>query len=186
MTTTDSSAITDFSGEFDFLHNAHPSLIFVDGEAYPSVEHAFQACKTDDLDLRKQIREATDVRAAKKIGRKVVIKSDWDDNRWDTMYGLIYQKFSTHLDLKLRLLQTQHREFKTFQDTFWGVDASGVGENNIGVILFSVRDKIRTAEGSAWQIFMKFLSDKNLGFVEKELSDQFYNDSNSEFFNRWS
>jgi len=185
MTTANSDVITDFSGEFDFLHNAYPSLIFVDGEAYPSVEHAFQACKTDDPDLRKQI-SAADVHTAKKIGRKVLLQNDWDDSRWDIMYGLIYQKFSTHFDLKLRLLQTQHREFKTFQDTFWGVDVNGVGENNIGVILSSVRDKIRTAEGSAWKIFMEFLSEKNLGFVEKELSDQFYNDSNSEFFNKWS
>lgn len=185
-TTSDPNVITDFSGDYDFLHNAYPALVFVDNEAYPSVEHAFQASKTDDVDLRKQIREASDIRAVKKIGRKVVLKDNWDDIKYDVMRELIMQKFITHLDLKIKLLLTLYCGFKTYQDTFWGVDANGAGENNLGVILFSVREDIRRIEGSAWQVFMKFLNDKNLGFVEKELSDVFFNDSTTSQFLRWS
>ena len=47
-------AITSFSGDFAFLSNFYPHTITIDGEAYPTTEHAFQALKTDVPEERRR------------------------------------------------------------------------------------------------------------------------------------
>ena len=49
--------ITSFAGEYSFLSNFYPCAITLDGDDYPTVEHAFQAAKTDDPAQRRSIRD---------------------------------------------------------------------------------------------------------------------------------
>ena len=42
-----SAAIDSVSGAHAFLSNFHPAPVVLDGVTYPSVEHAFQAAKTE-------------------------------------------------------------------------------------------------------------------------------------------
>lgn len=165
MIQNDPNVINSFRGEYEFLSNFSPSALVVDGELFPSIEHAFQAAKTDDPNLKTQIRTAVSAREAKKLGRTVVLVSDWDQKRLDVMATLIKQKFTEHLDLKLRLLLTGHKELiegNTWKDRYWGQTQDGVGENNLGKILMAVRDGIRTSEGGAFQVLMKFLQDRKM------------------------
>lgn len=172
MMQNDDTSIKDFRGENEFLTNGFPSAIVVDGELYPSVEHAFQACKTDDPDLKKKIRDAASPREAKKLGRSAILVQDWDQKRTDVMASLVKQKFTEHLDLKIKLLLTGKKELvqgNTKKDHFWGQDQDGIGENNLGKILMSIREQIRTAEGTAFQVLLAFLEKHNLQDVGKSL-----------------
>lgn len=61
--------IDSFTGEYRFLSNFHPSSVFLDGDLYRSVEHAFQAAKCVDLDMRSKFREpALTAGGAKTVG----------------------------------------------------------------------------------------------------------------------
>lgn len=163
-----SDIIDSFRGEYEFLSNFYPSLLIVDGQPYSTIEHAFQAAKTDDPVLRENIRTASTPRDAKKLGRSVPLVADWDQKRLDVMASLVQQKFQDHRDLKLRLLFTGKKvlvEGNTWKDQFWGVTKDGDGKNHLGTILMKVRDQIRASEGSFLQVLRKHLESEGLGFV---------------------
>ena len=145
--------INNFKGKYFFLSNYYPSWIhqeFEDGSRidYPTVEHAFQACKTCDLNLRKKIAAAPSPGAAKKIGRHLQLRDNWNEIKNDVMYSLVRAKF-TYPDLQEKLLATGDEELvegNTWFDTTWGV-CNGIGENRLGKILMQVRDEIRKEMG---------------------------------------
>lgn len=170
------NVINDFRGENEFLSNFYPSILIVDDELYPTLEHAFQAAKTDDLNLKSQIRNAPTAREAKKLGRSVVLIPDWDLKRLDIMASLVKQKFTEHLDLKIRLLLTGEKELiegNTWKDRFWGQDQHGVGENHLGKILVTCRTQIKNVDGGAFQVLLKFLQDRKLGEMAAKLELMF-------------
>jgi ribA/ribD-fused uncharacterized protein len=132
--------ITEFEGEFRFLSNFYPSPVMLDGIEYPTVEHAYQAAKTIDTAERDRIRNAKHAGTAKKLGRKVTLRPDWEAVKLQVMEDLIRRKFSIP-DLKDMLLATEQEELvegNYWGDTFWGV-CEGVGQNHLGKILMKVR-----------------------------------------------
>lgn len=86
--------INRFTGPNRWLSNFYPSQIEVDGITYPTVEHAFQAAKTFDMDVRRMISQVSAPSAAKTIGRTVVLREDWEQNKIDVMRDLLRLKFS--------------------------------------------------------------------------------------------
>ena len=50
--------VKEFKNQYDFLSNFYLSEIEVEGDKYPSVEHAYQALKTENLIQREMIRKA--------------------------------------------------------------------------------------------------------------------------------
>lgn len=137
------SRIDRFAGEYAFLSNFWPCPVKLDGVTYPTVEHAYQAGKTLDPVFRDMIREAVKPAYAKRIGKAVALREGWDDIRLEVMRQLCWQKFAL-LDLRQKLLATGSVELiegNTWGDKFWGV-CEGVGENNLGLILMNIRDRI--------------------------------------------
>ncbi len=137
-------AITSFKGEYDFLSNFYPSPLKVANETYPTVEHLYQALKTKDKKERTPIRKAKTPGEAKRLGRNVQVRPNWDKIKVFFMEKLLLRKFK---DKKLRkkLLATGHAmlvEGNTWGDKFWGV-CNGKGENNLGKLLEHVREGIR-------------------------------------------
>jgi hypothetical protein len=139
--------IDRFAREYAFLSNFYPSEVDYPSRAdihrrtYPTVEHAFQAAKTDDYLTRRSIRRAPTPQAAKRLGRQVALRSDWEDVKVRVMRGLVLQKFVRHDDLGAKLLATTGRELvegNTWGDRFWGV-CGGQGLNHLGHILMEVR-----------------------------------------------
>lgn len=126
-----------------FLSNFWPAVVTYDGETYASVEHAYQAAKTLDLELRRAVREAPTGAAAKKKGQAIPsskLRPDWPELKLQIMEDLLRQKFA-HADLRAQLLATAPKrlvEGNTWGDTFWG-SVSGVGENHLGRLLMEIR-----------------------------------------------
>ena len=93
--------IKEFQGEYVFLSNFFPCQIEMDGEVYPSVEHAFQAAKTLDLFARSIVCSCSTAGKAKRMGKTLVLREDWEQVKLEIMFRLVLEKFSKNPDLRL-------------------------------------------------------------------------------------
>lgn len=141
--------INAFKGKYSFLSNFYPCIISYEGLKYPSVEHAFQAAKSLDNEVRRGFQVCPTAADAKYFGRHVKLRSDWDEVKIRVMKDLVKDKFvrnfSFRSDMKQMLLDTGDsylEEGNNHGDTFWGT-VNGRGENHLGKILMEVRDELR-------------------------------------------
>jgi ribA/ribD-fused uncharacterized protein len=140
--------ISDFRGENIFLSNFFGCDILLDGETYPTIEHAFQAAKTFDPEQRRIVRQAASPSQAKRLGREITLRRDWEQVKFEIMFELLKQKFSQP-DLRQKLLETGDAELiegNTWGDQVWGaiqVNDQWVGENRLGKLLMKVRAEIQ-------------------------------------------
>lgn len=138
--------IDSFRGEYAFLSNFFLCEIIWGGQSWPSAEHLYQALKTLKPEQREAIRVLQSPGAAKRKGRSVELRSDWDACKVETMREIIWQKFQPGTELATRLLATHPAtliEGNKWGDTFWGV-CGGRGENWLGRILMERREHLRT------------------------------------------
>ena len=138
-----SNVVTEFQGEYRFLSNFWSCFIEYELLTYPSVENAYQAAKCADKSDRLFFLTAKSSEA-KRRGKVVKIRSDWDKVRLGVMLGLLRQKFSQE-PLKSKLLATGNKilqEGNWWGDKFWGV-SNGEGENNLGKLLMQVRGELQ-------------------------------------------
>ena len=136
--------VNSFTGEYRFLSNFYPSVISIDGRPYPTVEHAYQAAKTGEPHQRNWIRDAKTPGEAKRRGRRVNIRPDWEQVKVAAMLILLRKKFNIP-ELREKLINTEDAklvEGNTWGDTFWGV-CNGVGDNNLGKLLMKVRGELK-------------------------------------------
>lgn len=139
--------ISSFKGEYEFLSNFYRVDVELDGQRYPSVEHAFQAAKTEDSTQRAWIYMARDAGEAKRRGRKVTLRDGWDGMRIEVMLDLLRQKFDVPA-LRLLLAVTGDavlEEGNWWGDRFWGT-VRGEGENWLGLLLMHVRKEVVKGE----------------------------------------
>ena len=137
--------IDSFRGKFSFLSNFHLAATCYEAVLYPTSEHAFQAAKSFRPEDREQIRRARTPAEAKKLGRYVNLRPDWDQVRTNVMFYVVLDKFARNPNLLRDLLATGDLpliEGNTWGDTFWG-QVNGKGENHLGKALMSVRSVFR-------------------------------------------
>ena len=137
-----------FDKEWAFLSNFYQNEIEFEGITYPTNEHFFQAMKTLDENERHAIANCRTPGQAKRMGRRVALRSDWENVKEDVMFTGLCIKFSDE-QLADWLLETGDEELvegNTWSDTFWGV-CNGVGENKLGKLLMKVRGLIKEERG---------------------------------------
>lgn len=137
--------IDSFRGPYFFLSNFYSAVVEYDGLSYPTVEHAYQAAKTPDLAARENIRCLPTPNQARRAGRKVELRLNWNDQRVPIMRYLVGRKFINHPNLADLLLATGDQELiegNAWGDRFWGV-YRGQGENQLGKILMEVRNGLK-------------------------------------------
>ena len=135
-----------FDGEYAFLSNFYDSPIEKDGIVYPTNEHFFQAMKTLDDEERKRIAAAETPGKAKRMGRSVKLRPDWEQSKIQIMKEGLTLKFLCHKDLAEKLVATGDVwliEGNWWGDTCWGV-CKGVGENNLGKLLMKIRGELQS------------------------------------------
>jgi ribA/ribD-fused uncharacterized protein len=118
----------------------------LDGVTYPTVEHAYQAAKSMDPDVRDQIMACEKPGQAKKMGTKVDLRPDWEEVKVGIMDKLLRQKFSPGSKFYDELMETGRDEiveWNTWHDTFWGKctceSCGGHGANILGKLLMAIR-----------------------------------------------
>lgn len=140
-----------FDGSYAFLSNFYESPFTWKSMKYPTVEHAFQAAKTmNPMDSMKIIRAETPGKA-KRLGRKVSLRPDWEEVKERIMYECVYAKFHSSEGLMLALLGTGDEELvegTSWHDNEWGNCScpqcqSIEGKNKLGKILMRVREEIK-------------------------------------------
>ncbi len=163
--------IRQFRGQYAFLSNYFTAPIVVQGIRYPTNEHAFAAFKTRDVAERARIAALPSPGAAKRAGRTLALRADWEEIKTQVMLALVRVKFSLHSQLAQQLLATGEAtlvEGNTWNDRIWGVELrSGVGENRLGRILMAVRSELRrnttaTIETTCCMCHRPMRSDKHI------------------------
>ena len=149
--------IDKFRGGYEFLRNPYPCEVVLEDDMriYPSVEHAYQASKTLDLDYRILIQYHRGwLSELKSLGRKAPLRPDWNDElKISIMKDLLEQKWRKSL-LKRKLLSTwphQISEGNNWHDVFWGVcdgtcrqgPHKPFGEDHLGKLHMLIRENIR-------------------------------------------
>lgn len=145
--------INRFDGtEYAFLSNFYECPVRIcfpeTGECFTfsTSEHAFQAAKCP---TRAREFSGLTPGQAKRLGRQVDMRDDWEDVKDDVMYEVVLAKFTQNEELKDKLLATGDEELvegNTWGDRYWG-QVNGVGKNMLGKTLMRVRDELR--DGSA-------------------------------------
>lgn len=142
-----SNTIRSFKGKYKFLSNFYPVFVNYGGIRFPSVEHAFQAAKSDDVEVRKLFAIAPTAKEAKRFGKQVKLTEGWDTKKISIMKSLLKQKFN-HEPLRSMLLDTEDSiliEGNNHNDKFWG-QVNGEGMNILGKLLMEVRDDMKKEE----------------------------------------
>jgi NAD+ synthase len=135
--------IDNFKGTYAFLSNFYNAPVTYDGIAYSNNEAAFQAQKCTD-DTVKAMFANLNPSQAKRLGRSVQLRPDWELVKYDVMYEICKAKFEQNEDLRDLLIATGDaylEEGNTWNDRCWGT-CKGVGENNLGKILMRVREEL--------------------------------------------
>lgn len=139
--------ISEFRGKYYFLSNFYACDLLWEGQVWKTTEHVFQAMKTDSKSDREIIRKAPSPGVAKRLGRKVQLREDWEEEKDEVMYQIVLQKFKQNKDLRKALIATGDAlliEGNTWGDFYWGM-CRGEGQNKLGHILMRVRKEVKDA-----------------------------------------
>ena len=122
-----------FRGKYAFLSNFYEAPITIEGRRFRCVEAAFQAAKCPS---RAKEFESLNGSEAKRLGRKVALRPDWEEEKLEIMYLLLVAKFTQHPELAEKLKATSEPivEDNTWGDTYWGC-CRGRGQNHLGELL---------------------------------------------------
>jgi ribA/ribD-fused uncharacterized protein len=137
--------ITRFSGDYAFLSNFWHEWVEYDGIAFPTAEHAFQAAKSLDPNVRHRVATASSPGEAKREGRRLTLRADWEAVKIPVMASILTVKFKKDSDLAALLLETGRHmlvEGNTWGDRFWG-QVDGAGQNWLGRLLMLQRATLR-------------------------------------------
>ncbi len=150
MDIPEDNLIMNFRGQFRFLSNFYPvphGVWFMDVR-YPTVEHAYVAGKTLDINTRIHVTRHQSPADVKADGRRIKLRKDWDEFKLLHMEGLLRGKFQpgTGLaDLLMRTGTAKLVEGNTHGDTFWG-RCRGKGANHLGLLLMEIRDDLQVEQ----------------------------------------
>lgn len=137
--------IDSFRGEYFFLSNFYEAPVEYEGLTYQNSEAAFQAQKCADPKEREAFT-TMNPSEAKKAGRTVTLRKDWEDVKITVMTGVVKAKFEQNPDLAEMLLATKDaylEEGNNWGDRVWGT-VNGEGANNLGLILMNTRKFLQT------------------------------------------
>lgn len=136
--------INEFRGPYYFLSNFYEAPVTWNCITYRNNEAAFQSAKTTNITIRETFA-TMDPSTAKREGRRVVLRPDWEEVKYQIMYEICLAKFTQNKELRERLLATGDEyleEGNTWGDRIWGT-VNGKGNNWLGKILMQVREEIK-------------------------------------------
>jgi ribA/ribD-fused uncharacterized protein len=137
----------------DWLHSyLSNGFVEPDGSFVEREYQAAKAARDDDAAAILTCERPFGPSGAKKLGRSVELRSDWDQVKYQVMVSLVMAKFTDHPELAGELLATEDAlliEGNTWHDNIWGdckcgrPDCLTPGLNWLGQILMCVREAFR-------------------------------------------
>lgn len=133
--------------QYAVFSNFYPHPVTVDGRTWPTSEHYYQAMKTPYLADQEIVRALATPAEAKKMGRRLKCREDWQDVKYGIMLQVLREKFSLE---PLRSLLTGTGDAEIYEDSpydrIWGTGqlrGVGTGQNLLGKALMQVRSELR-------------------------------------------
>lgn len=160
------------ANKYEFLSNFYACDTFYKNELMPegmvfkTAEHAFQAAKATTVEDMLYVAEAHTPGEAKKRGRTIKIRADWDTIKDNVMYTILKSKFTDDQDMWNRMMATAPEYDAFCEDNWWHDNYWGdcqcpsckdiVGKNMLGKLLTKVRaelisDWIKNMQEMEWQ-----------------------------------
>ncbi len=148
---------TKNDAKYACFSNFYPCDISFEGISYSSTEAVWQSLKTLDPDIRKRFSTYT-AAGAKRMGRRVALRPDWEEVKYDLMVKVCYEKFTQNTDLGEILLSTKDEEIVEnttgWHDNIWGNCEcercrNKPGKNLLGKALMDVRVLLKGAKPNA-------------------------------------
>lgn len=142
--------INQFRGKYHFLSNfSNYGFYDEDLEHWKTVEHYYQAGKTNSIEWIKLIGNTVNASDAKQAGKKCPLRDNWEDVKIKRMWQGLKYKFGQNFSAKWKLLQTGDAvliEGNTWHDNFWGncrcLACSTInGKNILGKLLMKLRSE---------------------------------------------
>ena len=134
--------ISEFRGEHYFLSNFYSSPVYYRGMTFRNAEAAFHSQKDPS---RASEFTRLNPSEAKRLGRRVRLRRDWEEVKDSIMFEIVLAKFGGSQSLADALLATGDEkivEGNTWGGRYWGV-CGGNGLNKLGGILERVRENLR-------------------------------------------
>jgi len=137
--------------KYGCFSNFYNCTVTFEGITYKNSEAAWQAQKVENKEERKTFADL-DPSKAKSLGRRVKLRSDWEDVKYGLMAKVLYCKFSQHPELQNILLETgdNYIEENTtgWHDNVWGnchcpKCQKIKGQNLLGKALMDVREVLQ-------------------------------------------
>jgi ribA/ribD-fused uncharacterized protein len=131
------SGVKEYSNMFERTFN-------LGGSTWKSTEHYFQAHKAVHKDDAERIWGLKSPFDAKKEGKVIQERADWDQVKESVLLHALRAKFGQNPDLAQMLIATGDEELLEFApwdrgDSYWGWP----GQNRMGVLLSQVRDELQ-------------------------------------------
>lgn len=145
-----------FSGDYGFLSNFAPIGFYYKGIHFNNSESAFQASKyladTEEKTLEYWEKEFSKLNPseAKKKGRSIQLRKDWEFVKDDIMLDIVRNKFFQNSYWAKKLMETYDKyleEGNWWHDNYWGVcyceKCQDIwARNKLGKILMQVRKEL--------------------------------------------
>lgn len=154
------NGIKGFQGEFEFLsnfckHASVLSLMLPYGKKNArlvisdNIEVLFQAAKVDNWNDLAFIIQCKTPGQAKRSGKRIRLREDWEEIKDKIMEDLVRQKFTKLPVFRHKLLAIPDDvhivEMNYWNDKYWGVCSKTFeGENRLGEILMKIRSELRS------------------------------------------
>ncbi|WP_280311198.1 NADAR family protein [Nocardia abscessus] len=150
--------IDRFRGEHEFLSNFSDYSAEYAGVWFPTAEHAFAAAKTTDPRWVGRIEAAATPGEAKKLGRQLPRRPEWDRVKPAVMAEILRDKFTRDPRLRELLVSTADQlliEGNHWDDAYWGRClrpglVAPAGANMLGRTLMQVRGELRGDPADRW------------------------------------
>ena len=129
--------------------------LVADGISYPTVEHYYQASKSLCPDQRQHIASQPSASMAKRAGRLIALRPDWDEIKNSVMNFALRYKFkpTSSWGLRLRITTGEIVEYNYWHDTYWGIctcnKCCNTGKNMLGIMLMNIRARNLEKENTA-------------------------------------
>jgi ribA/ribD-fused uncharacterized protein len=140
------AGIHGFFNEYRFLSNFWPCTIEYEGLKFNNSESLYMAHKSGNVEDFTKFAGITKPGDAKRLGRTVKLRSDWDQVKFAIMEDVLRLKFGQNPDLRAKLLATNEVELiesNSWHDNIWGScicsQCGNKGKNNLGKILMKLR-----------------------------------------------
>ena len=130
------------------LENFSAFGLNMDGIYFKTGEHAFQYLKFTDKNICDEIRNANNPYEARILGGKYKSMRipNWSEVKYDYLEKVFKLKVEQDPMVREALLNTKDYticEYCIDEDTEWGLDKNGNGENRLGKAWMKVRNELR-------------------------------------------